>query len=58
MENLRCSAGICDVRLGIGEVCSVDQDCSSDFCEPYAAVCAQDIRFARGTAACNFMSGT
>jgi hypothetical protein len=58
MENLRCSAGICDVQLGIGEVCSVDQDCGSGFCEPYAALCAQDIRFARGTAACNFMSGT
>ena len=59
MENLRCSAGFCAQQLGIGEVCSVDQDCSSGlFCEPYAAMCAQDIRFAHGSPACNAMSGT
>ena len=56
-ENLRCSGGVCATQLGIGEDCAVDQDCSSGFCEPYAAKCAQDVRFANGSAACIAMSG-
>lgn len=63
LENLRCSAaGICDTQLGIGDVCSVDQDCSptgpsnTGFCDPYAAKCAQDLRF--GAAACTAMGAT
>ena len=62
LENLRCSAaGICDTQLGIGDVCSVDQDCSpvppnnTGFCDPYAFKCAQDLRF--GADACSAMSG-
>jgi hypothetical protein len=43
------------VQLGIGADCTVDQDCSSGFCEPYALKCAQDVRFANGSAACTAM---
>jgi hypothetical protein len=66
LENLRCSVeGICNTQLGIGDVCSVDQDCdpattdstdSAGFCDPFAAKCAQDLRFK--SEACNAMSGT
>jgi len=59
LENLRCSAaGICDVQLGMSVACSVDQDCSTGFCDPYAGKCAQDIRFADGSAACLAMSSS
>jgi hypothetical protein len=59
LENLRCTAaGVCDVQLGMSVACSVDQDCSTGFCDPYAGKCAQDIRFADGSAACLAMSGT
>jgi hypothetical protein len=57
LENLRCLGGACAVQLGIGQVCAVDQDCESGFCEPYAAKCALDVQFGNGSAACNFMSG-
>ena len=56
-ENLRCKAGTCVVQLDIGEVCTLDQDCSTGFCEPYAGLCAQDLRFANHTAACVAMGG-
>jgi len=39
-------------QLDFGEACSSDQDCSSGFCEPYAALCAQDVRFANGNPDC------
>jgi hypothetical protein len=58
LENLRCSAGFCAMRLAFGQACSVDQDCSSGFCEPYAALCAQDVRFANGNPDCLAMGGT
>jgi hypothetical protein len=59
LENLRCTAaGVCDVQLGMSVACSVDQDCATGFCDPYAGKCAQDIRFADGSAACLAMSGT
>lgn len=58
LENLRCSAGFCAMQLAFGEVCSVDQDCSSGFCEPYAGLCAQDVRFANGNPDCVAMGGT
>jgi hypothetical protein len=59
LEALRCSAGTCVARLGIGEACTSDLDCSgSGFCEPYALKCANDIRFANGTAACIAMGGS
>ncbi len=57
LENLRCAAGVCSVQLDIGEDCSVDQDCSSGFCEPYAFKCAQDVRFANGNLDCQAMGG-
>jgi hypothetical protein len=57
MENLRCSTGTCVVQLGIGEQCAVDQDCKTGLCEPYAGLCAQDVRFANHTAACVAMGG-
>ena len=57
LENLRCAGGICTVQLGIGEACSADQDCVTGFCEPYAGLCAQDVRFANGSAACRAMGG-
>jgi hypothetical protein len=58
LENLRCSDGVCTVQAEIGIACSVDQDCSSGFCHPYAGKCAKDIRFADGSAACLAMSGS
>lgn len=57
LENLRCAAGTCVVQLGIGEVCAADQDCNTGLCEPYARKCAQDVRFANGSAACVAMGG-
>jgi len=57
LENLRCAAGTCIVQLGIGEVCTVDQDCDTGLCEPYAGKCAQDVRYANGSAACVAMGG-
>ena len=57
LENLRCAAGTCVVQLGIGEQCTVDQDCSTGFCEPYAGLCAQDLRFAVHSSACVAMGG-
>jgi hypothetical protein len=55
-ENLRCLGGYCVARLDIGEPCASDGDCSGNFCEPYAKKCAEDIRFANGSAACIAMS--
>jgi hypothetical protein len=57
LETFRCIGTACAVQLGIGEVCTVDQDCDSGFCEPYAAKCALDVRFANGSAACIAMGG-
>jgi hypothetical protein len=57
LESLRCSAGVCVARLGIGESCTIDGDCGSSFCEPYAGKCAPDLRFANGSAACIAMGG-
>jgi hypothetical protein len=56
-ETLRCAAGVCLDRLAIGESCAADSDCKSGFCEPFAARCAEDIRFANGSAACRAMGG-
>jgi hypothetical protein len=56
LETLRCAAGICVARLGVGEPCASSEDCASTFCEPYAGRCADDIRFANGSAACIAMS--
>ena len=58
LENLRCSAGFCAMQLDYGQDCTVDQDCSSGFCEPYAAVCALDVRFANRNPDCLVMGGT
>lgn len=58
IEALRCAGGVCVPRLDIAEACTTDGDCSSGFCEPYARVCAQDIRFAKGSDACRAMGGT
>ena len=58
LENLRCSAGFCTIQLDYGQVCAVDQDCSSGFCEPLAGKCAQDVRFANGNPDCLAMGGT
>jgi hypothetical protein len=59
LESARCQGGVCVSQLGIGEICLADQDCTNGlFCEPFASLCAQDIRFAKGTDACNVMGGT
>ncbi len=58
LENLRCVAGVCTARLGIGEDCTLDQDCSSGFCEPYALKCALELRFASGNVDCMAMGGS
>lgn len=58
LETLRCSGGVCLARLGIAEDCAGNEDCTSDFCEPYAHKCSEDIRFANGTAACLAMGGS
>lgn len=59
LENLRCTAaGICDVLLDKSEVCSVDQECSTGFCDPYANKCTQYISFADGSSACLAMGGS
>lgn len=52
LESLRCSDERCVARLPIGEPCLFHQDCASNFCEPYAVKCANDVRFANGSAAC------
>jgi hypothetical protein len=57
LENLRCAAGVCSMKLDFGEACSVNQDCGSGFCEPYAFKCALDIRFANGNIDCQAMGG-
>jgi hypothetical protein len=57
MENLRCLGGACAVQLGIGQVCTADQECTSGFCEPYAAMCALDVQFGNRSAACVALGG-
>jgi hypothetical protein len=57
LETLRCSGGACAAQLGFGELCTVDQDCASGLCEPYALKCADDVRFADRTPACAAMGG-
>jgi hypothetical protein len=57
LESLRCASGVCAVQLGVGLACSVDQDCATGFCEPYAQLCADDVRFANKSAACVAMGG-
>jgi hypothetical protein len=52
LESLRCHDGLCVSRLLIGEPCLFHHDCASNFCEPYAVKCANDVRFANGSAAC------
>ena len=56
LETLRCESGACAVQLGVGFACSVDQDCDTGFCEPYAKLCANDVRFANNSAACTAMA--
>jgi hypothetical protein len=58
LEGLSCVGGTCGTPLDIGYACTSDQDCGSEFCEPYAGKCAQDVRFANGSAACIAMGGT
>jgi hypothetical protein len=58
IETLRCAGGLCVDLLDFGAVCASDTDCASGFCEPYAAQCANDIRFAKGTPACIAMGGS
>jgi hypothetical protein len=58
LETLRCAGGICMARLGLAESCASNDDCTSGFCEPFAGKCAEDIRFANGTAACIAMGGS
>jgi hypothetical protein len=58
LENLRCAANVCVDQVGMGEVCTADQDCNTGFCEPYAGVCANDVRFARHSDACVAMGGS
>jgi hypothetical protein len=58
LESLRCSVGLCIPQLGLGELCESDQDCATNFCEPYAHRCAEDVRFGNGTAACLANGGT
>ena len=58
LENLRCLDNVCTAQAEIGMACSVDQDCNSGFCHPYAGKCAKDIRFADGSAACLALSGS
>ena len=57
LENLRCTAGFCAMQLDFGQACTLDQDCSSGFCEPYAGKCALDIRFAPGNFDCIALGG-
>jgi len=57
LESLRCVGSVCSVRLGTGESCQSDSECTSGFCEPYLGKCASDIRFASGSAACIAMGG-
>lgn len=52
LETLRCANGICTDGLVIGLYCQADGDCASGFCEPFAQRCANDVRFAMGTPAC------
>ena len=58
LESLRCAGGLCVDALPTGEICGMDQDCSTHFCEPYAGKCATDLRFANGSAACVAMQTT
>jgi hypothetical protein len=57
LETLRCAAGICVAQLELGNPCTTDQDCSTGLCEPYAHKCADDVRYAQGTPACQAMGG-
>jgi hypothetical protein len=57
LEDLHCAGGVCAAQLGFGELCTVDQDCDSGFCEPYAAKCALDVQFSNNSAACVVMGG-
>jgi hypothetical protein len=57
LENLRCESGVCAVQLEVGVACAVNQDCKTRFCEPYAQMCANDVRFANKSAACTAMGG-
>lgn len=57
LESLRCSGGLCVAQLGLGELCTANQDCSSGFCEPYIGRCAADVRFAYGSPTCLKIAG-
>jgi hypothetical protein len=58
LEDLRCAGGICVTQFALGQACTLDQECSTGFCEPYALVCADYVGFAIHSAACQKMGGT
>lgn len=57
-ETLRCMGGVCTDSEGPGRPCQVDTDCSTGFCEPFALLCSNDVRFAYGTPACQAYKST
>ncbi len=57
LEDLRCAAGLCLPKLGIGEACTAHSDCTTGFCEPYLLKCTNDIRFGPSSPVCIAMGG-
>jgi hypothetical protein len=56
LEDLRCEGGVCTDRLPIGVSCQDDNECASNFCEPFERKCGADVRFAPESPACQAYS--
>jgi hypothetical protein len=59
LENLRCMAGMCVDRAGMGEECTSDEDClpSAPYCNPSVFRCSPGLSFAAGSASCADFGG-
>lgn len=61
LEALRCGAGTCQARVGVGEACTSNGDCVKEapFCDPYIGKkCDMGLSFSPGGAACAAYGGT
>ncbi len=60
-ENLRCAGmtnpRLCVDRLEQGATCSVHQECSTDFCDPYTRGCADGLYIGGDSSSCKAFGG-
>ena len=55
---LRCEGNVCVARLGTGQACLANADCTSGLCDPWSRVCVQQLAFAPGSRSCDAYRGT